>query len=377
MSLFNNFRNVRLAQNPSIDDKKEQVLFEKVKKRAQEIKDDPSIPSEQKANMFKRDSSGDYARLTPYHQESVMSLFGSASFQGTAPSAPDGIYNAAKEKTNKLYPYLAKIKNGNDFLYLAATKTPGFSGDSFYTESNREKLLAQLNRIANEPYIQRNYPNIPPLLEQAINKLDEKIKGKSGGVSNNKTEAGNPARPNLPPVEFGNFPSAGDQVFEVKSPDGLIVIQLLDNLDKLFENNQNAYKKQYKDLSKNIIDTYNEKKNSIPIEEGSEIKRRLDQARINYQKTFNPEGFTSAGDSFFVVDYNIAARDIIGQLKSSNDRKELNRLLDLYQSQFLNKYPDNRDITQYLRPINVAINKWNFANKNIQEPLALLTIFKR
>ena len=75
--------------------------------------------------MLKRELSQDYSRLTPYHQETIMAMFGSASFQQTPPNAPDGIYNAAKEKTNKLYPYLAKIKNGNDFLYLAATKTPG------------------------------------------------------------------------------------------------------------------------------------------------------------------------------------------------------------------------------------------------------------
>lgn len=376
MKFFNNFRSKRLAQNPSIDSKQEQKLFEKVKARAQEIKNDPNVPNDQKANMFKREFSQDYPRLTPYHQESVMSIFDSASFQQNAPNVPDGIYNAAKEKTNKLYPYLAKIKNGNDFLYLAATKTPGFSGDSFYTESNREKLTEQLNRIANEPYIQRNYPNIPPLLESALKKLDDKISGKSGGVSNNKTEAGNPARPNLEPVKFGNFPSAGDQVFEITSPDAKIVIQLIDNLDKLFEKNPQAYKKQFKDLFKVIVDTYNEKKNSILIEEGSEIKRRLEQAKINYQKVFNPEGFTSAGNSYFVVDYNVAARDIIGQLKSSNDRKEINRLLDLFQQQFLNKYPKNTDITQYLRPINIAINKWNFANRDRQEPLALLTLFK-
>lgn len=376
MKFFNNFRNIRLAQNPSIDNKQEPKLFEKVKIRAQEIKDDPNIPQDQKANMLKRELSQDYSRLTPYHQESIMAMFGSASFQQTPPNTPDGIYNNAKEKTNKLYPYLAKIKNGNDFLYLAATKTPGFSGDSFYTESNREKLLTQLNRIANEPYIQRNYPNIPPLLESAIKKLDEKISGKGGGVSNNKTEAGNPARPNLEPVTFGKFPSAGDQVFEITSPDAQVVIQLIDNLDKLFEQNPQAYKKQFKDLFKVIVDTYNEKKNGILLEEGSEIKRRLEQAKINYQKAFNPEGFTSAGNSFFVVDYNVAARDIIGQLKSSNDRNEIDRLLDLFQQQFLNKYPKNTEITQYLRPINVAINKWNFANRDKQEPLALLTVFK-
>jgi hypothetical protein len=305
-----------------------------------------------------------------------MAMFGSASFQQTPPNVPDGTYNAAKEKTNKLYPYLAKIKSGNDFLYLAATKTPGFSGDSFYTESNREKLTAQLNRIANEPFIQRNYPNIPPLLEDALKKLDAKISGKGGGVSNNKTEAGNPARPNIEPTTFGNFPSAGEQVFEITSPDAKIVISLIDNLDKLYESNPEAYKKQFKDLYRVVVDTYNEKKNSILLEEGSEIKRRLEQAKINYQKVFNPEGFTSAGNSYFVVDYNVAARDIIGQLKSSNDRKEIDRLLDLFQQQFLNKYPKNTDITQYLRPINVAINKWNFANRDKQEPLALLTVFK-
>ncbi len=376
MKFFNNFRNIRLAQNPSIDSKRETQLFEKVKVRAQEIKDNPSIPQSEKANMLKRELSQDYSRLTPYHQEAIMAMFGSASFQQTPPNAPDGIYNAAKEKTNKLYPYLAKIKNGNDFLYLAATKTPGFSGDSFYTESNREKLTAQLNRIANEPYIQRNYPNIPPLLEEALKKLDAKISGMGGGVSNNKTEAGNPARPNIEPTTFGNFPSAGEQVFEITSPDAKIVISLIDNLDKLYESNPEAYKKQFKDLYRDVVDTYNEKKNSILLEEGSEIKRRLEQAKINYQKVFNPEGFTSAGNSYFVVDYNVAARDIIGQLKSSNDRKEIDRLLDLFQQQFLNKYPKNTDITQYLRPINVAINKWNFANKDKQEPLALLTVFK-
>lgn len=147
MKFFNNFRSTRLAQNPSIDSKQEQKLFEKVKARAQEIKNDPNVPNDQKANMFKREFSQDYPRLTPYHQESVMSIFDSASFQQNAPNVPDGIYNAAKEKTNKLYPYLAKIKNGNDFLYLAATKTPGFSGDSFYTESNREKLTEQLTEL--------------------------------------------------------------------------------------------------------------------------------------------------------------------------------------------------------------------------------------
>jgi predicted amidophosphoribosyltransferase len=144
----------------------------------------------------------------------------------------------------------------------------------------------------------------------------------------------------------------------------------------LYESNPEAYKKQFKDLYRVVVDTYNEKKNSILLEEGSEIKRRLEQAKINYQKVFNPEGFTSAGNSYFVVDYNVAARDIIGQLKSSNDRKEIDRLLDLFQQQFLNKYPKNTDITQYLRPINVAINKWNFANRDKQEPLALLTVFK-
>jgi len=388
MNFFNNFRNIRLSQNPSIDSKQEPKLFEKVMKRATEIKDDPDIPASQKANIFKREFSQDYTRLTPYHQEKVMALFGAASFQGNPPNSPDGVYNPssdkvetgtynnAKDKTNKLYPYLAKIKNGNDFLYLAAKKTPGFSGDSFYTESNREKLLGQLNRIANEPYIQRNYPNIPPLLEDAVKKLDDKIKGRSGGVSNNTTEAGNPARPNIEPPKFGEFPSAGEQVFEITSPDAKIVIQLIDGLDKLFEKNPQAYKKQYTEYRKQIVDTFNQKKDNILFEERSEISRRLEQARINYQKTFNPEGFESAGNSMFVVDYNVAARDILGQLKSSNDRKELNRLLDLFQQQFLNKYPKNTDITQYLRPLNIAINKWNFANRDKQEPLALLTVFK-
>jgi hypothetical protein len=47
-----------------------------------------------------------------------------------------------------------------------------------------------------------------------------------------------------------------------------------------------------------------------------------------------------------------------------------------FYSGFLNKYPKNTEITQYLRPINIAVNKWNFANRDKQEPLALLTIFK-
>lgn len=383
MKFFNNFRNVKVAQNPSIDEKREVEFFTKVQERAQQIKDDPNIPQNEKLNLVKREFSQDfYNRLTPYHQKSILAMFqapGSQQAQGTQQtqaSTPDVVYNAAKEKTNKLYPYLAKIQNGNDFLYLAATKTPGFSGDSFYTESNRAKLLGQLNRIANEPYIQRNYPNIPPLLDAAVKKLDEKISGKSGGVSNNQTEAGNPARPNVEPPKFGTFPSSGEQVFEITSPDAKIIIQLIDNLDKLYANNPQAYKKQYNEYRKQIVDTFNEKKDNILFEERSEILRRLDQAKINYQKVFNPEGFTSAGNSYFVVDYNVAANDILGQLRSSNDRKEIDRLLDLFQEQFLNKYPRNTDITQYLRPINVAINKWNFANRDKQEPLSLLTVFR-
>ena len=384
MKFFNNFRNVRLAQNPSIDSKQEPKLFEKVKVRAQEIKDDPNIPQDQKANILKRELSQDYSRLTPYHQESIMSMFGSASFQQTPPNVPDGVYNAAKEKTNKLYPYLAEIKNGNDFLYLAATKTSGYSGDSFYTESNREKLLAQLNRIAKEPYIQRNYPNIPPLLESAIKKLDEKIKGKSGGGGGGAEESSDA---NKQPLDRGGRSTAltdddlktgktpkkdAEDVYDIESfgPDARVLIQRIDAVKKARDNQPNNFKYNYYKLVDPIRQSLNSLRDSLTDEEVSTINVMLDNLNIDYINAFyGGVGVYKAGRMSVPVPLFQSVEEVKSLLydrrfledknEIQNRRDQIARILDVIQKEHINKNPGNYDVINALKGIPGRLAWWN------------------
>ncbi len=387
MKFFNNFRNVRLAQNPSIDNKQEPKLFDKVMARANEIKNDTSIPESEKANMFKREFSQDYSRLTPYHQEKVMALFSSASFQQTPPNVPDGVYNAAKEKTNKLYPYLAKIKNGNDFLYLAAKKTPGFSGDSFYTESNREKLLAQLNRIANEPYIQRNYPNIPPLLESAVKKLDEKIKGKLGGNAGGGGGAEESSDANKQPLDRGGRSTAltdddlktgktpkkdAEDVFDIESfgPDARVLIQRIDAVKKARDNQPNNFKYNYYKLVDPIRQSLNSLRDSLTDEEVSTINVMLDNLNIDYINAFyGGVGVYKAGRMSVPVPLFQSVEEVKSLLydrrfledknEIQNRRDQIARILDVIQKEHINKNPENSDVVDQIKRIPGRLAWWN------------------
>jgi hypothetical protein len=382
MNFFNNFRNVRLAQNPSIDSKSEEKFFDQVMARATEIKNDPSIPESQKQNMFKNEFSADYSRLTPYHKEKVMGIFGAASFQQTPPNTPDGVYNAAKEKTNKLYPYLAKIKNGNDFLYLAATKTPGFSGDSFYTESNREKLLAQLNRIANEPYIQRNYPNIPPLLESAIKKLDEKIKGYTGGGAGGEESSDASKQPqdrggrstalSEDDLKTGKTPKKdAEDVYDIESfgPDAKVLIQRIDAVKKARDTQPNNFKYNYYKLVDPIRQTLNSSRNNLTDEEFSTINVMLENLNIDYINVFYGNvGVYKAGRMSVAVPLSQSVQEVESLLfdrryleknQVQDRRDQIARILDVIQKEHINKNPGNSDVLDQIKRIPSRLAWWN------------------
>jgi hypothetical protein len=84
--------------------------------------------------------------------------------------------------------YFNKIKTGNDFLFLAASKvfpeiqtygkdpTQKSKIESYWKIENKEKIKSKLEEIAENPWIVRNYPHIPVLLPEAITKLDKKMR---------------------------------------------------------------------------------------------------------------------------------------------------------------------------------------------------------
>jgi hypothetical protein len=83
--------------------------------------------------------------------------------------------------------YFNKIRTGNDFLFLAASKVfPEIQVygkdpkqkdkiEQYWIESNKEKIQNKLEDISKNPWINKNYPHIPKLLPEALSKLDKKI----------------------------------------------------------------------------------------------------------------------------------------------------------------------------------------------------------
>ncbi len=308
----------------------------------------------------------------------------SANGSGTSSSG----YNNSKSEAKAYEPYLQKINdspNGNNLLYLAAISAFGFPSekgknvDYFYTQENKDRIVKRLNDITSNHYIQTKFPNIPGQLSDAIERLESKIskgasQGTSSGPSSNTVPApgsGTPVISPYPQTEIGKVPGEQPTSFDPDkenfSNEARIILDQIEDLEKISESSEEKFKEQWPDLYDDILKQLEIAKsnNKINIPEESDIKAKLKNLDNKWVSIFYPGGFKRVGNGTIIpLDVKDAAADLKEQIKTNKDSKQVEKLANIFQRAFLNKQSSqNTEYYNYLKEINTAIKVRNFNGK--------------
>jgi hypothetical protein len=101
----------------------------------------------------------------------------------------------------------------------------------------------------------------------------------------------------------------------------------------------------------------------------------INNLQAKYVAAFGEAGAYRAGKSFFYVDHERAKDDAASLLSDKvyltdpkqiqERRDQIEKILNIYQKEFINKRPGNSDIEQYIAPLNKLIGAWNFRYTNM------------
>ena len=307
-------------------------------------------------------------------------------------------HKTAQSKEKWETDFLSKINDANGLLFLAAKKSNSYGAidDSYYTEENKSKILSTLDEIVNSPYNQRWHQKFASFLEQAKSILDSKIKKAAPPTPPTPTPpTPEPPAPPAPPVEpqdrpgrstavdkinTGNYPELGKEDLYDVSQFGIdakeFIRDTVQPLKDLAEKDISSFKLRGDKLIANAFNKFNSYKNKFSEQESLSISTMLNNLQTKYMSAFSETGLTRAGKSYAVVDYREAAQEANSLLsdkvymkdpKQIQDRHDqLEKILDIYQTKFINKNAGNSDIEQFVRPLNGLIARWNYRYTNMR-----------
>ena len=295
-------------------------------------------------------------------------------------------HRIAQSKEKWETEFLSKIDDANDLLYLAAVKSNGYSkiDNSYYTEDNKSKILSTLDDIVNNPYNKRHHSEFSALLEEAKSILDKKTKSTSGTGDGSETGSSSSETSNRPSegpgrstaidtLHTGQDPVMGNEdLFDINkfSTDAKIFIQdIIEPLKKLSEDKV-SFKSIGDKKIQEAFSKFNELKPRLTEQEDITINTMLINLQSKYMAAFSDTGVTKAGRSYFVVSYIEAKDEAISLLSDrayltdpkliQKRRDQIESILNIYQTKFINTHPQDYFIGQYIKPINQLIGSWNF-----------------
>ena len=303
-------------------------------------------------------------------------------------SANKVLYNhrIAQSKESWETDFLSKIEDGNDLLYLAATKLYGAGKESykdFYIPQNKSALIAKIKEIATSPYNQRWHKNFEQNIDAAISQLDKEIaKNKTTKPekeidtnpsfgSGSRTTIPGMATPSVAPeITTGTFDESPDDTEEDKqsSSAAKLIVADIKNLMKSADSDQNNFVRNFYKLKEPIDKKIAEQKDSFLTKNPNDmisINRWLEKLNDLYIKIHSPTGAHKAGKTYFVTDYNTAFDDLRNTLLYPEyyEADEAKAIIKIIQKNFLNKYPNNTDIAgqngERIKEFNTLINKYN------------------
>jgi hypothetical protein len=304
-------------------------------------------------------------------------------------------HRIAQSKEKWETDFLSKINDANGLLYLAAVKsnnyTPLPKDDSYYTEENKPKILSTLDEIVNNPYNQRHHQKFATFLEEAKSKLDSKTKkpvqAPPAPVTQDPAKPVTPVNPQDSPgrstaidqVVTGNQPALGrEDLYNIDDfgVDAKIFIKdIINPLKNLAEKDKESFKRDGRKFILEASNKFNDISSKFDDKERQTISTMINNLQAKYVAAFGEAGSYRAGKSFFYVDY-IRAKDDAASLlsdkvylkdpiKIQERRDQLEKILNIYQMQFINKNPGNSDIAQYIAPLNKLIGAWNYRYTNM------------
>lgn len=306
------------------------------------------------------------------------------------------------EKFNLSYiPFVKKIKNSNDLLFFATMqafkiKSGEYKKENesvYYNKDNYDRIKKELYKIANSPYLNEINQLLEGLYQAALDKLKEKVDRKPDDTNKpNDKPAVTTAPPStvnpqdrpgrstsLTTTNTGNFPEAGkEDLFDVSTfgPEAQEFIRdTVQPIKDMAEKDLTSFKLQGQELINQSFDKFNSIKNKLYPKEIMTIETMLNNLQAKYMSAFSETGVSRAGRSFAVVDYRQAAQEALSlfdrriylrdPVKIQEKRDKLEKILNIYQTQFINKHPGDYYIEQYIKPINKEIAFWNARYSNM------------
>jgi hypothetical protein len=180
-------------------------------------------------------------------------------------------------------------------------------------------------------------------------------------------------------IVTGNQPSLGrEDLYNIEEfgVDAKIFIKdIIDPLKNLAEKDKESFKRDGRKFIAEASNKFNEMSFKFDDKEKQTISTMINNLQANYIAAFGEAGAYRAGKSFFYVDYIRAKDDAVSLLSDKvylkdpkqiqERRDQLEKILNIYQMQFINKNPVNSDIAQYIAPLNKLIGEWNYRYTNM------------
>jgi hypothetical protein len=335
-------------------------------------------------SFFMSEYGREYANLSLAHRENIDQILpGKPSNSSPSNSGSSGSgFNNSKSKAKSYEPYLQTINNssnGNNLLYLAAISSFGFPSekgknvDYLYTNQNKDRIIERLKEITSNHYIQTKFPNIQGQLSDAIQRLEEKVKGSSstGSSGSSKTTtdtvptpgSGRPTNNPYLPSDIGEFPKTQPDTFNPDednfSNEAKTIIDQIKDLEKLADSSKDAFKEQWIGSYENILNQLQiaTSNNKIDIPEDSYIKTKLTNLDNKWVEIFYPGGFKRVGRGTIIpLDVKDAKATLLEQIKINKDPEQVKKLANIFQKVYLNgKSTQDTELYSYLEEINKAI----------------------
>jgi hypothetical protein len=304
--------------------------------------------------------------------------------------------------------FLSKIDDANDLLYLAAVKSNGYSktDDTYYTESNRDKIVRTLDDVVSNQYNQRHHKLFAELKNAALEILDKKIKKQSSSGPSTTVDSGISGTPNTSvpsdlktepsenkkdspffgQSEIGQFPKVQSPSFDPErdnfTEDAKTILNQLDDIEKISNENPDQFGREWLNFEKDINKQLDIAKsnNRINIKEISNIKVKLENLSNKWASLFYPGGFRRLKNGTMIpVDVADSTDSLMEQLRTNQNTEEVIKLRDVYQKAFLDKKSlQNEELKGYLAKLNIEITRRNGNNKfEGRVPYLIMSQFRR
>jgi hypothetical protein len=347
------------------------------------------------------DASGETSNQTPSSEKP----------RRNQPSSSQSVSRPSEEKPEKTYekfnisyiPFIKKIKKENHLLFFAAMQALGIKiGDYkkenelfYYTKDNYNKIESEIIKIADSEYLNGINSSLSSLKQGALKLLNDRVnkqpegpKTPEGSEESTKPEGTsvtvkpedrNGRSTAVETTSTGNYPTPGkEDLYDISSfgADAQEFIRdTVQPLKDMAEKDLVSFKLQGQQRINEAVALFNSIKGKLSSKEIFSIDTMLNNLQAKYMSAYSETGLSRAGRSFAVVDYREAAQEAFSlfdrkiylkdQIKIQEKRDQLEKILNIYQTKFINKHPGDYYIEQYIAPLNDEIGFWNFRYSNM------------